>query len=246
MTLSPPRLIIAFAGGYGGMGIGLFEFGNFLNANFPDLHKVFVRDNSGLKGGQFYFCGLKVSGDSETQYCDAETINFEENLEILKKIINQTNYEKVIFIGNSSGAYAAILYGLLLNVSEVMAFAPFTNISQEYSKDRDCFASEMMRTLHKSQPTHKYYDIRALEKKDRATKLVVVYGPQGGLVGLRDKAAAFYLKGFPNTFIDCVEDGDHSNCVKKYRDDGRLKKMIDDALIPSDLLEQQTKLKSRS
>jgi predicted esterase YcpF (UPF0227 family) len=52
------------------------------------------------------------------------TSNIDETVDYLKDIIK--NYEKVIFMGVSAGGYAAILFGSLCNVSNVISFIPQT------------------------------------------------------------------------------------------------------------------------
>jgi len=61
--------------------------------------------------------------------------NIEESIEYLKREISK--YKTVIFVGVSSGGYAAILFGSILNVTYVVAFTPQTiryndNIDEKY------------------------------------------------------------------------------------------------------------------
>jgi hypothetical protein len=51
----------------------------------------------------------------------------------LKEIIK--NFEETIFIGSSAGAYAAILFGSLLNITTVIAFRPQTTIELQEGID---------------------------------------------------------------------------------------------------------------
>ncbi len=103
-------LIVSFAGDalqFGG--IPPFEFYQFLNKHFSNLDKYFFIDHN----RKHYHKG--IVGISK---------NIEETLQYLKNIIK--NYKKVIFIGNSAGGYAAILFGSLLNVNIIIAFIPQT------------------------------------------------------------------------------------------------------------------------
>jgi len=52
------------------------------------------------------------------------TNNIDETVSYLQDLIK--NYEKVIFIGVSAGGYAAILFGSLCNISNVVSFIPQT------------------------------------------------------------------------------------------------------------------------
>ena len=56
----------------------------------------------------------------------SEKGNISKTCAILRKEIMDANVERVIFFGNSSGGYAALLFGKLLMVDEVHAFVPQT------------------------------------------------------------------------------------------------------------------------
>ncbi len=88
-----------------------YHFLDFM-ANFPGK-KLFVRDiqdawyNKGLPG---------------------ITRNVEQTSIYLKNIIDQQDIEKIVFLGASSGGYAALLFGYLLDVDEIHAFGAQTKI----------------------------------------------------------------------------------------------------------------------
>lgn len=48
--------------------------------------------------------------------------NFSKSIEALKILI--ARYDSVMFLGNSMGAYGALLYGILLRVNHIIAYAP--------------------------------------------------------------------------------------------------------------------------
>jgi hypothetical protein len=114
-------LIVSFAGNaklFGG--VQKYEFVHFLNTYFPNISKHFYID----------------------EYCDVYhkglmgiTNNIDETVEYLENEIK--NYKKVIFLGNSAGGYASILFGSLLKISTVIAFIPLTirykqNVDEKY------------------------------------------------------------------------------------------------------------------
>jgi predicted esterase YcpF (UPF0227 family) len=105
------NLIICFGGFYLKMGnIPPFEFLNYLSSiytNKCDLYFFIDRKQC------WYHNGIHNI-----------TTNIDETVDYLKNIIK--NYEKVIFMGNSAGGYAAILFGSLCNVSNVISFIPQT------------------------------------------------------------------------------------------------------------------------
>ena len=100
-------IIIAFGGINNEMGIPVFEFFNIMkNKNFT---KVFVRD---LRQS-WYHRGVD------------ESYNISDLCRKLKLIIEsfqvKNNKKRVIFIGNSAGGYAALIFGVLLNVDKITA-----------------------------------------------------------------------------------------------------------------------------
>ena len=115
-------LIVSFAGNalhY--FGEPQFEFINSLNKIYPQCDKLFYLDRT----SQYYINGIQPISRSIG----------ETELYISNKI---KNYEKVCFIGTSAGGYAAILYGSLLNIHQVLAFIPQTNLeilNEIYRKD---------------------------------------------------------------------------------------------------------------
>jgi hypothetical protein len=119
---SSDTLIISFAGydlQYGG--IPKFDFTNILRTNFPDTNLFFYTDiYSNLYHNGIY--GLST--------------NIEETVLYLQTEIK--SYKNVITLGVSSGGYAAILFGSLLNVQKVIAFIPQTirlqkdNVDEKY------------------------------------------------------------------------------------------------------------------
>lgn len=103
-------LIVSFAGHAKSLGgIPMFEFGNFMETHFTHVSRHFYVD----KHVNSYHQGIQ-----------GITNNIDETVNYLKNEIN--NYENVIFLGVSSGGYAAILFGSLLNIKYVLAFIPQT------------------------------------------------------------------------------------------------------------------------
>ena len=114
-------LFVSFSGyakQYGG--IPRFEFVNFFTKHFNEINCHFYVDT-------YTSCYHKgICGISN---------NIDETVEYLRNEIK--DYKNVIFLGVSGGGYAAILFGSLLNVTSVLAFAPPTiriqeNIDEKY------------------------------------------------------------------------------------------------------------------
>ena len=114
-------LIVSFAGNDTLInGIKRFEFLNFLEKNFNNIDKHFYIDH------HFDSYHKGISGISN---------NIDQTIIYLKNEIKK--YKNVIFLGASSGGYASILFGSLLNINHVIAFIPQTirlkqNIDEKY------------------------------------------------------------------------------------------------------------------
>ena len=98
-------LIVAFGGIQGKLAMLIFEFKNFLTENFEDFNFIFIRD---LKQA-WYTRGMDFKDLNIT------TKNINENIKTLNNIIGKQENSKVIFLGNSMGGFASILYGVLLS-----------------------------------------------------------------------------------------------------------------------------------
>jgi len=79
------------------------------------------------------------------------TNNIESTATYLKQIIEQQDVEKVVFLGASSGGYAALLYGYLLEVDEIHAFGAQTKIPN---------SPEEIKLLEKIEST--YFDLATI------------------------------------------------------------------------------------
>jgi len=102
-------LLVSFGGIANQLPIPVFEFMRSLD-KFR-VNKIFVRDFS----QNWYTGGIKGVSN-----------NLHDTIKYLEKVIEKYGFKKTIFLGNSAGGYAAMLFGRLLNVEEVHAFSPQT------------------------------------------------------------------------------------------------------------------------
>jgi hypothetical protein len=110
---SSNNIIVCFSGNsLKFAGVTQFEFVKTLNLLYPDYDKLFLQDDT----SRWYLYG--INGISNNII---ETKNY-----IQKKI---KKYKNITFIGTSSGGYAAILFGSLLNINKVISFIPQTNLN---------------------------------------------------------------------------------------------------------------------
>jgi hypothetical protein len=123
-----------------------YDFFNFLEKNYSHVSRYFYVD----KYASCYHKGL--------QY---KTTNIPETFEYLKKEIR--HYKRVIFIGLSSGGYAAILYGSLLGISDVIAFYPQTLLRREKVDEN---YRDISKYINKTTQYHLYGDLSKTNEMD--------------------------------------------------------------------------------
>lgn len=112
-------VVVAWASGGGEFGAGLphFEFGNMLKT--LGVSHALMRDST----GRWFTKGVHGLGDQKAVLV---------YLQCLKD-----TYDRVVSIGLSSGAYAALLYGQLANVTETIAISPITGLGDVLKAEVD-------------------------------------------------------------------------------------------------------------
>jgi hypothetical protein len=136
------------------------------------------------------------------------TNNIDDTILYLNNIIKNGNYKKVIFMGTSAGGYASILFGSLCdNVNNVISFSPQTILRN---------------------PIHlKYSNLKNIINEN--TKYIV-YGD----TSITDKEDLHHILHCEN--IECfsnvkiIKTNGGVN-LKESRNNGSLKKLIDDILL---------------
>lgn len=135
------------------------------------------------------------------------TDNIDETILYLNNIIKYGNYEKVIFMGTSAGGYASILFGSLCdNVTNVISFIPQTILNN---------------------PIYlKYSNLRNIINKN--TKYILCGDTSiKNVDNYHHISHCKNIKCFTNVNIIKI-DGVN---LKKLRDNGFIKKTIDDILL---------------
>jgi predicted esterase YcpF (UPF0227 family) len=112
-------IVVSFAGhGLKFGGVPRPEFYNFLSKNFSTVDILLLVDYN----CRCYHEGLK-----------GITSNIDETAKYIQNIIS--GYQKVVFVGVSAGGYAAILFGSLLKVNDVIAITPQTKLKASFFDD---------------------------------------------------------------------------------------------------------------
>uniref|UniRef100_A0A6C0HRX9 Alpha/beta hydrolase n=1 Tax=viral metagenome TaxID=1070528 RepID=A0A6C0HRX9_9ZZZZ len=137
------------------------------------------------------------------------TNNIDDTVLHLNNIIKDGNYEKVIFMGVSAGGYASILFGSLCdnvnNVNNVISFIPQTILNNPINST--------------------YSNLKNIINKNTN---YIIYGD----TSIQDKNDYHHILHCKN--IECFSNVkiNKNNCfnMKKLRDNGSIKKIIDDLL----------------
>jgi pimeloyl-ACP methyl ester carboxylesterase len=195
-------LYIFFGGIQAGIAMPPFEFYN--SSKIVNENKMFVRDFSQC----WYQKGLQGIGTDVSSIADH-----------LKKIINDINPDKIFFVGNSMGGYAAILFAALLGQGEAIAFSPQTFISNEMREiHADNRWLEQIENMHRTPNIIKNnLDLRLLLDEDNKQKISIFVSVEDKL----DEAHADHLRDVPYVNIFKFNQGGHS-VVKLLRDLGKL------------------------
>ena len=201
-------LLVAFGGLQQGLEIPVFEFFNSIS-DIP-CDKVFLRDFNQA----WYHKGV----DDELDHSDKVTY-------YLKKIISENKYDKVCFLGNCMGGYAAILFGSILNVDCVISFVPQSFLTKRH---RLLYADKRVPTqIHEiytfKEKRMEYFDLKKFlnENQSYKTQLNIYYSPKERL----DRKHAERLKNTRNVTLHPIQEGGHG-VIKTIRDNGQLKKLI--------------------
>jgi tetratricopeptide (TPR) repeat protein len=194
---------------FAGLGVGqsppTFIFRNFLG-DYGTVDKLFVRDLSYswyLRG----ISGVSTSVATTAAYLEREL----------------AGYERTVFIGCSAGAMAAILYGHLLGVDKVIAFAPQTVVSERKPRElMDQRWEQRLIKLRREVEDSQYLDLTCLRPLNVP---VDIYYPLG--IEL-DRVHAESLSGDAVTHLP--QPGDSHLIALDMRDRGLLRPIIEGEL----------------
>lgn len=204
ISSNSPILLVAFGGIIGALGMPPFEFFN-ITRNI-ETKKIYIRDLNQV----WYHQGLKDVA------ADINGIAI-----LLKDMIAKMKPERVVMVGNSMGGYASILFGSLLNVNAVHAFAPQTFIDR-----RNRLLSRDFRWKQQIRKTNRignkdFFDLKRLLITNNALDINIYYSTFHRL----DRIHAERLKNMKGVKLHIVTEEGHG-IVKHLRDTGMLKKIL--------------------
>jgi len=133
------------------------------------INKVLVRDS----GNSWYHRTIAGLGEHP-----------DETAQSLRALIDAIRPSKVVTIGQSMGAYGALMYGLLLEVQQVIAFGPLSLLDPQHAllyHERRWL--KVMRDLAARPPASGYYDLQALarSKAGALPDMHIVFGTKPDL-----------------------------------------------------------------
>lgn len=205
------RLLVTFGGIAGGFSLPPFEF----NRLTQDLgcHRLFIRDLAQA----WYQCGVPGLGGTVAQMADG-----------LRARIADIAPRRTVFIGNSMGGFGALLFGALLDVPEVHAFAPQTFVDRRSRLlARDFRWRHQIRGMHRAlRREDAVLDLRAPLRQLGQTRFHVHYGTG-------DRLDSLHARRLEN--MDAVtlypQHGVNHALVKDLRDTGVLLPALRKALL---------------
>ncbi len=207
LSKNSTSLYIFFGGISAGIAMPPFEF--YKSAKIINENKIFIRDFSQC----WYQDGL--AGLSE----DIDSTATE-----IKLRIDNLNPDKIFFVGNSMGGYAAILFNKLIGVGQSIAFSPQTFISSDLRlKYKDNRWEAQINTMHKKcLRKKKVLDLKPiLLSSENQNKISIFLSKKNRL----DHIHASHIKDINGIHIHEFDERSH-NIVRLLRNQGDLPRIL--------------------
>lgn len=201
------NLYIFFGGIANGIAMPPFEF--FNSSKIIEEHKIFIRDLS----QRWYQNGLYLV-----------TSDVSSTIAHISKLITDINPNKVYFVGNSMGGFAAIMFSSLMGIGNVIAFAPQTFIAPQLKLAYGDFRwkEQILKTYLATIFKKTYFDLKPLLVSSQKTNQVSIFVSENNKL---DFAHATRLNNIDGLTIHSFNEGDH-DIVKILRNKGMLPKIM--------------------
>ena len=128
------------------------------------LNKILVRDS----GNAWYHRQIAGLGN-----------HVDETAQALRELVRRIAPSQVTTLGQSMGAYAAVMYGLLLDAQQIVAFGPLSFLDVQQARlYHELRWLPVMESLAQDPPLSGYYDLAALcrARATEHTQLHLVFG----------------------------------------------------------------------
>lgn len=207
LSIKASNLYFFFGGISAGILMPPFEFYNA--AKIIDENKIFIRDFD----QSWYQNGLPGIGENILSISG-----------YIKKEIQSLKPEKVFFVGNSMGGYAAILFATLVGDGNVIAFAPQTFISpilRTFHRDRR-WSRLILKTYKNSFFKRKVWNLRPLLLNKKQIQKISIFVSKDHRL---DYTHAEHVMDIPGVDIYKVNGQGHQ-IVRDLRDQGKLQDIM--------------------
>ncbi len=200
-------LYFFFGGIHASIAMPPFEF--YKASEIIEENKIFLRDFD----QSWYHAGLKD-----------KSINIDTTAMYIENTINNIRPEKVFFVGNSMGGYAAILFSSLIGKGEAIAFAPQTFISSDLRKKYNDtrWPQQIAKTLALSTTKKEVHDLRSFLSRQKSNNRISIFVARDDVLDLNH---AVHVKDCPGVDIFEFDTGGHS-LVRELRDKGKLPQIM--------------------
>jgi hypothetical protein len=143
---------------------------------------------------------------------------------------------RIVTVGQSMGAYAAILFGQMLNVDQILAFGPLSCLDEQvFAEFEDYRWLSVAQQLQANPPINRYFDLTKLPlASPNPPRLDIFYGqkPDPETVGNinPDEFHAQRLKSLPNCHLHPYAESGHT-VVQHLIEHRKLDPILFDALF---------------
>ena len=147
-------------------------------ASGQHLNKILVRDS----GNAWYHRHIAGLGS-----------HVDETAQALRELVRRIAPSQVTTLGQSMGAYAAVMYGLLLDAQQIVAFGPLSFLDVEQARlYHELRWLPVMESLAQDPPLSGYYDLAALcrARATDDTQLHLVFGTRPDVANAGASASA--------------------------------------------------------
>ncbi len=141
------------------------------------LNKILVRDS----GNAWYHRQIAGLGN-----------HVDETAQALRELVRRIAPSQVTTLGQSMGAYAAVMYGLLLDAQQIVAFGPLSFLDMQQARlYHELRWLPVMVSLAQDPPLSGYYDLAALcrARATDDTQLHLVFGTRPDVANLGASAS---------------------------------------------------------
>lgn len=170
-----------------------------MNARGARLNRIFVRDTANM----WYHHGVQGLGQS-----------VDETVALLANMIDDIWPSSLMTIGQSMGAWAALLFGALLNADRSLAFGPLSYFRGDWAReDRDMRFVAVMDRVNRFPPDLFFEDLPSVfQMCARLPDIRIIYGngPSEGDPGGLDQIHADRFAQFQNVSITRYDEAPHA------------------------------------